>query len=167
ARLQTEARYHIRLNRVTADVEVRPLPSLALRGGIQYARRDAAFSLANESTATDLVGAVAEGRWQAARWLDFFFRYHNVQVDDPRTIPGHGQTVPTVPSREIAYTCQNRGRAGFHLRPRTWLTFSYDFTADSFENADFRGRVQRFADTMSVSLTPVTGLTAVAGYTRR
>src|SRR6185503_14177831 len=101
------------------------------------------------------------------RWLDLFFRYDNVQIDDPWTIPGNSQSVPNLPSREIAYTFQNRGKAGFHLRPTGWLQVSYDFTADSFENPDFRGRVQRFANTGSVSLTPVAGLTAVAGYTRR
>jgi hypothetical protein len=166
-RLQTSTRFHVRLNRVTSDVEVRPTTSLALSAGIQYARRDAAFSLANQDIATDLVGAVAEGRWQPARWLDLFFRYDNVQIDDPWTIPGNSQSVPALPSREIAYTFQNRGKTGFHLRPRDWLQLSYEFTADSFENSDFHGRVQRFADTVSVSLTPAAGLTAVAGYTRR
>ena len=81
--------------------------------------------------------------------------------------PGQLAERPNLPSREIAYTFQNRGKAGFHLRPTGWLQVSYDFTGDSFENPDFRGRVQRFANTGSVSLTPVAGLTAVAGYTRR
>src|SRR6185295_4939656 len=166
-RLETSTRFHVRLNRVTSDVEVRPIKSLALRAGIQYARRDAAFSIANDDTSTDLVGAVAEGRWQPVRWLGLFFRYDNVQIDDPWTIPSNSQSVPNLPSREIAYTFQNRGKAGFQLRPLDWLQLSYDFTADSFENADFRGRVQRFADTVSVSLNPVAGLTAVVGYTRR
>ncbi|HYV58311.1 MAG TPA: hypothetical protein VE911_12230 [Candidatus Nitrosopolaris sp.] len=165
--LQTSTRFHVRLNRVTSDVEVRPTRSLALSAGIQYARRDAAFSLANQDISTDLIGAVAEGRWQPERWVDFFFRYDNVQIDDPWTIPGNSESVPALPSREIAYTFQNRGKMGFHLRPRDWLQVSYDFTADSFENSDFQGRVQRFANTASVSVTPVAGLTAVAGYTRR
>ncbi len=166
-RLRTSTRFHVGLNRVTSDVEVRPVTSLALRAGIQYAHRDAAFSTADQSIGTDLVGAVAEGRWQPARWLDLFFRYDNVQIDDPWTIPGNSQSVPNLPSREIAYTFQNRGKAGFQLRPRDWVQLSYDFTADSFENADFRGRVQRFANTVSVSVSPLAGLTAVAGYTRR
>ena len=113
------------------------------------------------------MGAIAEGTWKPRRWLDLFFRYDNVQIDDPWTIPGNSRTAPSVPSREIAYTFQNRGKAGFRLRPRDWLQLSYDFTADSFENASFRGRVQRIANTVSVSLTPIAGLTAVAGYTHR
>src|SRR5262249_33921502 len=101
------------------------------------------------------------------RWLDLFFRYDNVQIDDPWTIPGNSQSVPNIPSREIAYTFQNRGKGGFRVRPRDWLQLSYDFTADSFENSNFRGRAQRFANTVSVSLTPIAGLTAFAGYTQR
>lgn len=166
-RQETDTRFHVRLNRITTDVEVRPLKNLALRGGMQYARRDAEFSTADQDVATDLVGAVAEGTWKPARWLDLFFRYDNVEVDDPWTIPGNQNGVPTVPSREIAYTFQNRGKAGFRVRPRDWAQVSYDFAADSFENADFRGRVQRFANTVSVSLTPIAGFTAFAGYTRR
>src|SRR5204863_71731 len=145
-RLQASTHFHVALNRVSSDVEVRPTKSLALRAGVQYAHRDAAFSTADQSIGTDLVGAVAEGRWQPVRWLDLFFRYDNVQIDDPWTIPGNSQSVPALPSREIAYTFQNRGKAGFRLRPRDWLQLAYDFTADSFENADFNGRVQRFAD---------------------
>ncbi len=166
-RLQASTHFHVALNRVSSDVEVRPTKSLALRAGVQYAHRDAAFSTADQSIGTDLVGAVAEGRWQPVRWLDLFFRYDNVQIDDPWTIPGNSQSVPALPSREIAYTFQNRGKAGFRLRPRDWLQLAYDFTADSFENADFNGRVQRFADTVSASLTPVAGLTAFVGFTRR
>jgi len=166
-RLQTATSDHIRWNRVTSDVEVRPTKTLALRAGVQYAHRDAAFSTANQDIGTDLVGAVAEGRWKPIRWLDLFFRYDNVQIDDPWTIPGNSQSVPNIPSREIAYTFQNRGKGGFRVRPRDWLQLSYDFTADSFENSNFRGRVQRFANTVSVSVTPITGLTAFAGYTQR
>jgi hypothetical protein len=158
--LQTSTSDHVRWNRVTADVEVRPLKALALRAGVQYAHRDAAFSTANESIGTDLVGAVAEGQWKPVRC-------DNVQIDDPWTIPGNSQSVPSVPSREIAYTFQNRGKAGFRVRPRDWVQLSYDFTADSFENSDFRGRAQRFANTVSVSLTPIPALTAVAGFTQR
>src|SRR5262249_5325159 len=165
--LQTTTSDHVRWNRVSSDVEVRPLKELALRAGVQYAHRDAAFSTANESVGTDLVGAIAEGRWKPVRWLDLFVRYDNVQIDDPWTIPGNSNSVPTVPSREIAYTFENRGKAGFRVRPRDWVQLSYDFTGDSFENSDFRGRAQRFANTVSVSLTPIAGLTAVAGYTQR
>jgi hypothetical protein len=166
AQLQTTTTSdHVRWNRVTADVEVRPLKALALRAGVQYAHRDAAFSTANQSMATDLVGAVTEGQWKPVRWLDLFFRYDNVQIDDPWTIPGNSRNGPTVPSREIAYTFQNRGRGGFRVRPRDWLQLSYDFSADSFENPDFHGRVRRVANTAAVSVTPINGLTAVAGYT--
>lgn len=160
-------RFHVRLNRVTTDVEVRPIKSLALRAGMQYARRDAEFSTADQQVATDFLGAVAEGAWKPVRWLDLFFRYDNVDVDDPWTIPGNGQSVPNAPSREIGYTFQNRGKAGFRVRPRDWLQISYDFAADSVENADFRGRVQRFANTASIGVTPIEGLAAFAGYTRR
>jgi hypothetical protein len=160
-------RYHIRLNRVTTDVEVRPIKNLALRAGMQYARRDAEFSIADQQISTDFFGAVAEGSWKPAKWLDLFFRYDNVDVDDPWTIPGNSSSVPNLPSREISYTFQNRGKAGFRVRPFDWLQLSYDFAGDSFENADFRGRVQRFANTTSVSLTPIAGFTAFAGYTRR
>lgn len=166
-RLETSSRYDIRLHRVTTDVEVRPAKGLALRAGVQYVHRDAEFSLADQSVATDLVGAVAEGSWKPVRWLDLFLRYDHVQIDDPWTIPGDSQNVPTLPSREIAYTFQNRGRAGVRLRPHDKVQVGYDLTTDSFENADFRGRVQRFANTASLSVTPVAGLTAVAGYTRR
>ena len=72
-----------------------------------------------------------------------------------------------MPSREIAYTFQNRGKAGFRLRPRDWMQLSYDLTADSFQNDSFRGRVQRIANTVSLSVTPIAGLNAVAGYTHR
>jgi hypothetical protein len=166
-RLRTSTRFHVRLHRTTADVEVRPARTLALRAGLQYVRRDAEFSQADEDVATDLVGAVAEGTWKPARWLDLFFRYDHVQIDDPWTIPGDSQNVPVLPSREIAYTFENRGKAGFRVRPRDWVQLAYDLTTDSLENADFRGRVQRFANTVSLSLTPLAGLTAVAGYTRR
>jgi len=166
-RLQTATRFDVRLHRVTTDVEVRPAKGLALRAGVEYVRRDAEFSLADESVATDLVGAVAEGSWKPVRWLDLFLRYDYVQIDDPWTIPGDDQNVPALPSREIAYTFQNRGRAGVRVRPRDGIQLAYDLTTDSVENADFRGRAQRFANTASVSVTPVAGLTAVAGYTRR
>jgi hypothetical protein len=165
--LQTATSYHVRLNRVSTDLEVRPVKSLTFRAGVQYAHRDAAFSQADENIGTDFIGAIAEGRWKPVRWLDFFFRYDNIQIDDPWFIPGNTTSVPNVPSREIAYTFQNRSKAGFQLRPRDWIQFSYDFTGDSFENSDFRGRVQRFANTVSVSVTPTTGLTAVAAYTHR
>ena len=165
--VQTSTRDHVRWNRISSDVEVRPLKTLALRAGVQYAHRDAEFSVSNQDIGTDLVGAIAEGQWKPVRWVDLFFRYDNVQIDDPWLIPGNSQTAPSVPSREIAYTFQNRGKAGFRLRPRDWMQLSYDFTADSFENSSFRGRVQRFANTVSVSLTPIAGLTAVAGYTHR
>jgi hypothetical protein len=165
--LETSTRFHIRLNRVTSDVEVRPIKPLALRAGVQYVRRDAEFSIADEDTTTDLVGAVAEGRWKPVRWFDLFVRYDNVQVDDPWTIPGNSQSVPNLPSREIAYTFQNRAKVGVQVRPRDWMQLSYDFQADSFENAGFRGRVQRFVNTVSASVTPIAGLTAVAGYTHR
>jgi hypothetical protein len=166
-RLQTTTSDHVRWNRVRSDVEVRPLKTLALRAGVQYAHRDAAFSISNQDIGTDLVGAVAEATWKPKRWLDMFFRYDNVQIDDPWTIPGNSRSVPAVPSREIAYTFENRGKAGFRLRPREWMQLSYDFTGDSFENASFRGRVQRFANTVAASLTPIAGLTAVAGFTHR
>ena len=110
--LQTATSDHVSWNRVISDVEVRPLKELALRAGVQYAHRDAAFSTANQSMTTDVVGAVAEGQWKPVRWLDLFFRYDNVQIDDPWTIPGNSRNGPTVPSREIAYTFQNRGREG-------------------------------------------------------
>jgi hypothetical protein len=162
--LQTATSDHVRWNRVISDVEVRPMKELALRAGVQYAHRDAAFSTANQSIATDLVGAVAEGQWKPVRWLDLFFRYDNVQIDDPWNIPGNSRNGPTVPSREIAYTFQNRGRAGFRVRPRDWLQVSYDFSEDSFENPDFHGLARRVANTAAVSVTPLNGLTAVAGY---
>ena len=165
--LQTATSYHVRLNRVSTDLEIRPAKSLTFRAGVQYAHRDAAFSQADENIGTDFIGAIAEGRWKPVRWLDFFFRYDNIQIDDPWFIPANTTSVPNVPSREIAYTFVNRSKAGFQLRPRDWIQFSYDFTGDSFENSDFRGRVQRFANTVSVSVTPATGLTAVAAYTRR
>src|SRR5262249_54661089 len=85
--LQTATSDHVRWNRVISDVEVRPLKELAVRAGVQYAHRDAAFSTANQSMTTDFVGAVAEGTWKPVRWLDLFFRYDNVQIDDPWTIP--------------------------------------------------------------------------------
>src|SRR5262249_51372212 len=147
-------------------VEVRPLKELALRAGVQYAHRDAAFSTANQSMTTDVVGAVAEGQWKPVRWLDLLFRYDNVQIDDPWTIPGNSRSGPTVPSREFAYPFQIRGRAGFRVRPRDWLQLSYDFSFDSFENPDFHGLARRVANTAAVSVTtPIKGLTAVAGYT--
>src|SRR5262249_39422600 len=107
------------------------------------------------------------GSWKPVRWLDLFCRYDHVQIDDPWTIPGDTNSVPTLPSREIAYTFQNRGRTGLRIRPRDGIQLAYDFTTDSLENADFRGRVQRCATTVSLSVMPVAGLTAVAGYTRR
>ncbi len=165
--LQTTTSDHVRWNRVRVDVEVRPLKTLALRAGAQYAHRDAAFSVSDQAIGTDLVGAVAEATWKPRRWLDTFLRYDNVQIDDPWFIPGNSQIAPNVPSREIAYTFQNRGKAGFRLRPRDWMLLSYEFTGDSFENSNFRGLVHRFANTVSVSLTPLAGLTAVAGYTHR
>ncbi len=167
-RLETATSYHVRLHRVIADVEVRPVRSLMLRAGTQYARRDAAFSIADQSTATDLIGAVGEASWKPVRWLDLVARYDNVTMDDPWTIPGSDvQGAPRVPSREIAYTFDNRGTAGLRVRPRDWLQLAYDFRADSFENADFQGRVQRFGNTVSLSITPIAGLVAFAGYTRR
>ncbi len=166
-RFETSTRYHIRVHRVTADVEVRPTKGLALRGGIQYARRDAEFSLADQSTGTDVVGAVGEATWKPVRWLDLFARYDHVQIDDPWTIAGDGPGLPAIPSRQIAYTFDNRGSAGMRVRPRDWLQLGYDVRADSFENADFAGRVQRVANTVSVSITTIAGFTAFAGYTRR
>lgn len=166
-RLETATSYHVRLHRVTADVEMRPARSLALRAGVQFARRDAAFSLADQSQSTDAIGAVGEATWKPKKWLDLFARYDHVTIDDPWTIPGDQNGAPRIPSREIAYTFDNRGKAGLRVRPWDWAQLAYDFGADSYENADFQGRVQRFANTVSVSLTPLAGLTAYAGYTRR
>ena len=149
--LQTSTRDHVRWNRISSDVEVRPLKTLALRAGVQYAHRDDPSSPIRTSTSAPTSWVPSpRGPGSPGAGLDLFFRYDNVQIDDPWFIPGNSQTAPTVPSREIAYTFQNRGKAGsLRLRLRDWMQFSYDFTGDSFENASFRGRVQRIANMVS------------------
>lgn len=165
--LDTTTRQHVRVQRVTGALEVRPLRSLRLRAGIRWARRDAFLSTADQSETTDLVGALAEARWKPWRRLELWGRYENIQIDDPWTIAGDTQSVPVLPAREIGYTFTNRGTAGLRAQPWTWLRLSYELGADSFENADFRGRAQRFSNTASVTVTPRPDLQIVAGYTRR
>jgi hypothetical protein len=157
----------LRVNSVTGDVEYEPRPNLNLRGGLRYAWREARFSQSEQDISTGTLGAVGGIRYRPWSFLDLFARYENVQVNDPFVVPGDPANAPPLPEREIALTFTNRGRAGFQVVPRDWMTLRYEFIADSRENASFAARSQVFGNSVSVAVTPLPDLTLFAGYTRR
>jgi hypothetical protein len=157
----------VRLHRVTEDIEVEPRPDLSLRAGVRYARRDEHFSLLGDNVATDTVGAVGDVRYRPWSVLDLFARYESAEVDDPLVTPGDPTRVPPLPAREVALTFTNRGRAGFRLEPRDWITLRYEFLADSRENSSFGARALNFGNSVALTVTPVRDVTVFAAYTRR
>jgi hypothetical protein len=158
---------HVRINSVTGDVEAEPLANLSLRAGARYAWRDAAFSTSAQDISTETLGAIGDVRYRPWSFLDLFARYENVQIADPFTTPGDATLGPGVPERQIALTFTNRGTAGFRLTPREWLTASYQLITDSRENDSFDARARTLANSVTVSATPLPGLTVFAGYTHR
>jgi hypothetical protein len=157
----------VTIHRVTSDVEVDPRDDLNFRAGVRYARRHVRFSQTLQDVDTDTIGAVASGRYRPWSLLDLFARYENVQIDDPFTVPGDSVNGLQLPERQIALTFRNRASAGFRLVPREWITFRYEFTADSRENDTFAARSQAFANNVGLTVTPLRDLIVFAGYTRR
>jgi hypothetical protein len=159
--------HHVRLHRVTSDLEGTPWKRVSVRAGVCYARRDAAFSQTLQDVSTDAVGAVASARWRPWSFLDLFARYENAQVDDPWTVPGDPRGTPALPEREVMLTLTNRASTGLELTPRQWASVRYELIADSRENDTFAARTRAFANSVALTLTPLRDMTLFASYTRR
>lgn len=157
----------VKVQTLTGDLEWQPRRTLLLRAGLRYAFRDAYFSLTDERTHTDTLGAIGEARWRPWSVLDLFARYENTQVNDPLVSAGDPTNVPALPSREIALTFVNRGSAGIRLRPKEWVGINYQFICDDQSNSSFDASWQTFANSVSVTLTPWPTLSFFAGYTHR
>lgn len=157
----------VKVQTLTGDLEWQPRRTLLLRAGLRYAFRDAYFSLTDERTQTDTLGAIGEARWRPWSALDLFARYENTQVNDPLVTAGDSTNVPPLPSREIQLTFVNRGSAGVRLRPRDWIAVNYQFICDDQSNDTFDASWQTFANSVSVTLTPLPNLNFFAGYTHR
>jgi hypothetical protein len=158
---------HVRVHSVTGDVQAEPRDDLTLEAGMRWAHRDAAFATSDQDIATDAVGALAGARYRPWSFLDLHARYENVQLDDPFTVPGDAGGAPPIPEREIALTFTNRATAGTRIEPWPWLALSYEFVADSRENATFAARSQTFANSGAITLTPLRDLVLFTSYTRR
>lgn len=159
--------HHVRLNRVTGDVEFEPRRNLSLRAGLRYAWRDANLSSGPGPVTTQTLGAIADVRYRPWSLLDLFLRYENAQVDDPYFTAGDPTGRPPIPGRETELTFTNRGSAGLTLRPWEWATLTYRFITDSRENSSFDARSQAFGNSVGITLVPLPSLTAFASYARR
>jgi hypothetical protein len=157
----------VRINSVSGEVEVEPRPNLLLRGGVRYSHRDADLSFVSENVTTDTVGTIGSVRYRPWSFVNVFARYENVQIDDPYVVPGEPTSVPPLPDRETALTFVNRGSAGFRLKPLDWMEIRYQMNADSRENDDFGARAWVFGNSVTLALSPIKGLTALASYTYR
>ena len=164
--LDAETEDDVRIHSISGEIEVEPRANLSLRGGLRYSRRDANLSLSGEEI-TDTVGAIGSVRFRPWSIVDLFARYENVQIYDPLVVTGDETNVPPLPEREISLTFTNRASAGIGLTPWDWAKLQYRFTADSRENDSFDGNSRAFGNSVMVTLTPVTGLTLLASYTRR
>ncbi|HXJ33776.1 MAG TPA: hypothetical protein VMS22_07010 [Candidatus Eisenbacteria bacterium] len=159
--------YHVRLNRVTGDVEYEPRRDLSLRAGLRFAWRDANLSGGPGPVSTTVLGVIADARYHPAPMVDAFLRYETAQVDDPYFIAGDPTSRPPLPGREITLTFTNRGSAGLTFRPRPWASLTYRFIADSRENSSFAAHSEAFGNSLAVTLTPLPNLTALVSYARR
>ena len=164
--LDAETEDDVRIHSLSGEIEVEPRANLSLRGGLRYGRRDANLSLSGEEI-TDTVGAIGSARFRPWSSVDLFARYENVQIHDPFVVAGDDTNVPRLPEREISLTFTNRASAGIGLSPWDWAKLQYRFTADSRENDSFDGSSRAFGNSVALTLTPVTGLTLLASYTRR
>jgi hypothetical protein len=158
---------HVRVHSVTSEVQAEPRDDLSLQAGVRWAHRDAAFTTSAQDITSDAIGALAGARYRPWSFLDLHVRYENVQLEDPFTVPGDAAGTPPIPEREIALTFTNRGTAGTRITPWPWLALSYEFVADSRENANFAARSQTFANSGAITLTPLRDLTLFTSYTRR
>jgi hypothetical protein len=165
--LATVAGDHVRVHTVTGDAEVDPRDDLSLRAGARYARRDAYFSATGLTTATTATGAIGDIKYRPCTFADLYLRYEGAQVDDPLVVPGDPLSSPALSAREITLTFVNRGTTGVHLRPRDWVTLSYELVAESRENSSFDANSQSYGNSVGIALQPLAGLTVYAGYTRR
>jgi hypothetical protein len=166
--LSTNTGDHLSLQRLTGDFAWDPRRDLTLRAGLRYAWRLANFSLSGVGPiTTQTLGAIADARWHPSSKLSLFAGYENAQIDDPYLVEGDQLRQPPIPSRQITLTFRNRGQAGGMLRPRDWITLSYRFIADSRENSSFAASSTAYGNSGSITLTPLSGLTVLAAYTRR
>ena len=159
--------HDVRLNRVTGDFEWAPRRNLTMRAGLRYAWRDANLSSSPGAQQTQTLGAIADVRYRPWSMLDLFARYESAQVDDPYVSVGEPTGRPPIPGREIELTFVNRGSAGFTLRPRDWVRLGYRFIADSRENDTFGARSAALGNSVTLTLTPIDGLSALVAYSRR
>lgn len=158
---------HVRLHRVTADVETEPRRDLTLRLGLRYAWRLANLSSGSGPVSTGTFGVIGDARYRPWRGLDLFLRYENAHVDDPYFVAGDPFARPPLPRRETELTLTNRGSAGLTLRPWEWATVTYRFIADSRENATFDATSETFGNSVGVTLVPLPSLTCFTSYARR
>jgi hypothetical protein len=157
---------HVRINRVTGEIEARPRDDLRLRAGVRWAQRNADVSTAT-SAVTDSIGAIADVRYDPWQRLSLFARYENAQIDDPYVSAGAPLNTPPLPDRQITLTFVNRGSAGFRLQATPWAHLQYSFIADSRENSSFDARTAAYGNNVGLALEPLTDLSIYLAYTNR
>lgn len=163
----SETEDDVTVHRLSGEVEWEPAPNLLLRGGVRYSRREAELSGSGNDITTPSLGAIGSVRFRPWSFVNLFARYENARMDDPFVVPGDATNVPPLPDREISLSLTNRGSAGITISPRQWLAIDYRFIADSRENDSFDARSRTFGNSVALTLTPITGLTFFASYTRR
>jgi len=165
--IQTGTSDLVKIQTITGDFEYQARKDLLLRAGLRYAFQDSYYSLTGQQVHTDTIGAIGEARYRPWSFLDLFARYENAQVDDPLSTAGEPNNVPPIPARQIELTFVNRGSAGVHVRPWNWLTFNYQYLVDSRSNDTFDAKGHSYANSVSLTLTPLPELEFFAGYTHR
>ncbi|HWP66452.1 MAG TPA: hypothetical protein VNO26_11110 [Candidatus Limnocylindria bacterium] len=158
---------HVRINRVTGEVEAQPRDDLRVRAGLRWAQRNAGVSTATRSLVTDAIGGVADVRYRPWQRLSLFGRYESAHIDDPYVSAGAPLAAPPLPQRDIALTFVNRGSAGFRLQAASWAQLHYTFLADSRTNSSFAGRSRAYGNQLALALDPLDGLSCYFAYSFR
>lgn len=154
---------HVRIHSGGSELVFFPHPVLELRTGVRYLHRDALFSVSDLSISTDQVSVVGGIRVRPTRYLDFYGRYENGETDDPYIVPGND----AVPDREIEPRFVNRGAVGTWVSVGKRARVHYELAIESLENDTFNGSFDTLANSLSLELTPIAGLTFLGAYTHR
>lgn len=165
--LDTDTSAHVRINRVTSEVEVVPRDDLRLRAGLRWAQRNASVSTATSDVDSDSIGGIVDARYRPWTPLSLFARYESAHIDDPYASAGAPLSAPPLPAREIALSFVNRGSAGFRLQAASWAQIQYTFLADSRTNSSFDARSNAYGNRFGVALEPLDGLSCFASYSTR
>jgi len=165
--LDVDTSAHVRINRVTGEVEAQPREDLRLRAGLRFAHRNASVSTATRDVGTDAIGGILDARYRPWTRLSLFARYESAHIDDPYVSAGAPLNAPPLPAREITLTFTNRGSAGFRLQAASWAQIQYTFLADSRTNSSFNGRSTAYGNQLGVALEPLAGLSCYASYSYR